>query len=148
MTSRDPHLQALAERARTGDEEAVEALAGSEFDEALDSRDLTDRIIFYPLSMQLPNHPTWFETYQVEFRGLGQTPFLGWIGRIGASSTWEFDDGTFSFHGRGLCESREEALIRLGKLKGIIEDRKVKSLPPVLPGIDPTALASLGFETR
>lgn len=143
MAEKDPQLAALADRARSGDEDAIERLADAEFDEALDSRDLTDRIIFYPLTLKLPNHPAWFETYQVEFRGNGQTPFIGWIGRLGASSTWEYDDNV---GGHGLCNSREEALIKLGKIKGIIEDCEEKEARLVFPGlIDPADLATLGF---
>jgi bacillopeptidase F (M6 metalloprotease family) len=118
----------LTLRAQAGDEEAVQELA----DRLGDEVDHESRIIFYPLTMALPRHPEWFETYQVEYRGKGETPFLGWIGRIGASSTWAYDDAHTH---EGTCRSQNEALIKLAHLNGVVEGHEEEQPKLVLlPG--------------
>ena len=68
-------------------------------------------VLIYPI-INNPNRPEWFETYMVEDRE--SLEFLGFVGRLGMSRTWEWHDG-YSDKGKGRSRSRDEAVLRLLK---------------------------------
>ena len=67
-------------------------------------------LLVYPIPLGSPKHPEWFETYMVEDKDTLE--FLGFVGRLGMSKTWEWDDGNHS-RGKGRAKSRDEAVLRL-----------------------------------
>lgn len=76
-----------------------------------------EKVIFYPIS-DLPQHPEWSETYMVESKKTYQ--FLGFIGKIGWSQTYAYDDGLPNVRGRGRMPSKEQAIMALVDLAGAV----------------------------
>ena len=58
-------------------------------------------LVIYPIP-GYRNRPEWFEVYGVEDRDT--LVFLGFVGRLGMSNTWEWDDGYHS-KGKGRAKS-------------------------------------------
>jgi len=107
-------------------QEALDGISDVELAAAVaegESRD--NQTMLYPLReaggpwVKLPNYPYWTETYAVESRKTNE--FLGHIGRLGGSQTWEYDTGLPDAHSKGRIRGRDAAAMKLVALMGVTE---------------------------
>lgn len=75
--------------------------------------DAAVRINFWPIG-SLPSHPEWVDTYCAESRSTFE--FIGFVGRIGLSQSYGFDDGLPGDRGKGRKKSLPEAILALVQL--------------------------------
>ena len=87
-----------------------------------ESRD--NQTMLYPLKepaggpwIKLPNYPYWTETYAVEARKTNE--FLGHVGRLGGSNTWEYDTGLPVVGNKGRAKGKNAAVMRLAEIMGV-----------------------------
>lgn len=73
-------------------------------------RALPQELMIYPVPA-MPSHPHWFETYMVSDQRTLE--FLGFVGKLGASETYEWWDGLPGDKGRGRCQGRDCAAMKL-----------------------------------
>ena len=71
-------------------------------------------IAYYPEPGGLPTHPAWTESYRVEDKLTME--FLGFVGRLGMSETWEYTDGLPGSRCTGRARGRDVATLMLYQL--------------------------------
>lgn len=109
-----PDLEA---RARTGDLDAIDALAEAQGD---DVEDMSTVIACVPLNVAPGRHPEWTEAFLIEHKDKKlEMPFIGYVGRLGLR-TWEWDDDSFSAEGKGRAGSRDGAIAKLLARVGVV----------------------------
>ena len=92
-------------------------------DAALEGESRSNQTMLYPLKdeggrfIKLPNYPHWTETYAVEARKTYE--FLGHIGRLGGSNTWEYDTGLPQEGHKGRAKGMHSATMKLSEIMGV-----------------------------
>ena len=77
---------------------------------------MAHKFIIYPVQVP-PQYPYWMECCAVEDRTTYE--WLGLVGRLGMSQTWEYANLLPGKKGHGRVQSREAAVIALAKVAGI-----------------------------
>ena len=76
----------------------------------------SEELVHYGIAVPA-THPYWFECHAVEHKGTEE--FLGFVGRLGMSKTWEYDDLLPGSKGKGRTKSMEGAIYALAKAAGV-----------------------------
>lgn len=77
---------------------------------------MAHKFIVYPVQVP-PQYPYWSECIAVEDRTTYE--WLGLVGKLGMSHTWEYTNLLPNKRGHGRVRSREEAVLALAKVAGV-----------------------------